>query len=256
MGDLGFMSPDHSSLPFPNFQQSRPARTRWSLVRRAAGTGNEATTALGEILSHYWYPLYAWARHRGMTADDAADAVQSFVEVIIAENLLASAHEERGRLRGLLLVAFQRHVSDQDRRSKAQKRGGSAPHLSIDWRGAESIYASEPALRETPEALYTRAWAVSLMEEAVVRLTAHYEQSGRGELLAALLPALESPLPDATYAQIAPSLGLTSGALRSAAVRLRKRYRLILLELASARLGITSEAALEAELRELLRAST
>jgi RNA polymerase sigma-70 factor (ECF subfamily) len=246
-----------SAIPAPFAQAPHGAvrRTRWSLVKRAVGTGDAARDALGEILSHYWYPLYAWARRRGMKEEDAADAVQSFLQEVIAENLLARASEERGRLRALLLSAFQRHVRGLARRAGAQKRGGGAAHLTIDWQGAESIYAGEPALCEDPDTLYTRAWSVSLMEEAVVKLTAHYEETGRGALLAALLPALESPLPDTTYADIAPALGMTPGALRGAALRLRKRYRHILLELASVRLGITSEAALEAELRALLSPS-
>lgn len=236
----------------PPCEQSSPQPTRWSLVKRAAGIGDTAKDALGEILSHYWYPLYAWARRRGLTEEDAADGVQSFLKAVIADNLLARASEERGRLRSLLLTAFQRHLTSENRRTRAQKRGGGRVHLTIDWAGAESIYAGEPALRESPEALYARTWAISLMEEAVVRLTAHYEASGRGALLAALLPALEAPLPETTYAEVAASLNLSPGAMRNATLRMRKRYRLILLELASARLGITSEAALQTELRSLL----
>ena len=86
-----------------------------------------------------------------------------------------------------------------------------------------------------------------------MRLATHYETSGRGALYAALLPALESTFPDTTFADTAVSLGMTSGSLRSAAVRMRHRYRAILLEMASERLGITSEAALAEELRVLLR---
>jgi RNA polymerase sigma-70 factor (ECF subfamily) len=125
-------------------------------------------------------------------------------------------------------------------------------HLSIDWQGAETIYLTEPALSESPEVLYARAWAVSLMEEALCQLTALYDRDGRGALCKVLLPALESPLPDTTFAEAAAGLGLTAGALRSAAVRMRQRYRRILLALAAERLGVTCEAALSEELRVLL----
>lgn len=207
---------------------------------------------MGEIFGHYWYPLYAWARRSGMTEPDAADGVQSFLEKACAENLLAAAREERGRLRSWLLKCFQRHLNNHYRRSTAQKRGGGAVHLSIDWQGAESIYKAEPALAESPDALYTRAWAVSLMEEALQRLAAHYQSTGRTALHDVLLPALESPPPDITFAEAGAALGMTSAALRTAAVRMRHRYRTILLELAAARLGITSEVALAAELRTIL----
>ena len=190
-----------------------------------------------------------------MTADDAADGVQDFLAKACATNLLAAAREERGRLRAWLLKCFQRHLADLYDRERAQKRGGGAVHLSIDWQGAESIYLAEPALTKSPDALYARTWAVSLMEEALLQLAAHYAKDGRVALHDALLPALESPLPDTTYAATAATLGMTPGSLRSAAVRFRHRYRSILLELATARLGITCEAALAAELRALLTGS-
>ena len=188
-----------------------------------------------------------------MSGEDAADGVQSFMEKACASNLLAAAREERGRLRAWLLHCFLRYLKDLRRHDRAEKRGGGAVHLRIDWQGAESIYLAEPAQTETPDALYARAWAVSLMEEGMMRLATHYETSGRGALYAALLPALESTFPDTTFADTAVSLGMTGGALRSAAVRMRQCFRAILLELASERLGITNEAVLAEELRVLLR---
>ena len=193
--------------------------------------------------------LYAWARRSGMSGEDAADGVQSFMEKACATNLLAAAREERGRLRAWLLLCFQRHLKDLRRHDRAAKRGGGAVHLSVDWQGAESIYLAEPSHTETPDALYVSAWAVSLMEEGMCRLATHYEETGREALHAALLPALESRFPESNFPETAASLGMTSGTLRRAAVRMRHRYRAILLELASDRLGITSEAALAEELR-------
>ena len=205
-----------------------------------------------DILTHYWYPLYAWARRRGMTEEDAADSVQGFMEKACATNLIAAAREERGRLRSWLLKCLTRYVSEARDRKLAQKRGGGTVGLIIEWQRPETIYLAEPSLTESPEVLYSRAWAVSLMEEALLQLTAHYEKDGRGALCQALLPALESPLRDSTFAEEAVGLRMTAGALRSAAARMRQRYRKILLELATARLGITCEAALAEELRALL----
>lgn len=226
--------------------------TRWSLVRRAAGSGDAAQKALGEILSHYWYPLYAWARRGGMGEEDAADAVQSFLAKACATHLLARANQERGRLRSWMLSCFRNFLSNSGDKARAARRGGDAVHLSIDWPGAEALYQAEPALTESPDALYTRAWAISLMEEALVQLAAYYHSTGRTAFFDALLPALDSPLPDNTYAGLAPSLGMSSTALRTAVVRMRHRYRDILTSLAADRLGITSLAALSGELHDFL----
>ncbi len=228
------------------------ARTRWSLVHRAAAGDRSAPGALGEWLDIYWYPLYAWARRRGLSAEDAGDGVQSFLEKICAGNLLAHADATRGKLRSWLLKSFSNHLSSEDAKTRRQKRGGGAAHLHIDWTGVESTYLAEPALAVSPEALYARTWALSVMEEALDRVAAHYAETGRAALFEKLLPALEAPLPGETSSQAAAQLGMTGGAFRQATVRLRQRYRRALLDVAAVRLGITCEAQLEEELRALL----
>ena len=89
-------------------------------------------------------------------------------------------------------------------------------------------------------------------DEALSRLEAYFEASGRMEWFATLLPVLEGPLPDMTYREAASRLGMNEAACRQAALRFRQRYRSLLLEVASERLGITCEARLAEELRELL----
>jgi RNA polymerase sigma-70 factor (ECF subfamily) len=228
------------------------ARTRWSLVRRASGDGLVAHNALDELLTIYWYPLYAWARRRGLSPEDAGDGVQGFLGKVCERNLVAQADAERGKLRSWLLKSFSHFLITEHERSHRQKRGGDAAHVHIDWSGAETAYLAEPALTSTPEVLYARTWALSLMEEALEHVATHYAETNRGALFDALLPALESPLPDDTYADVAALLAMTPAALRQASVRLRQRYRRALLDLAAVRLGITSEAQLEDELLTLL----
>ncbi len=235
-----------------SFPQELFARTRWSLVRRASRNDDASRDALGELLAIYWYPLYAWARRRGLSPEDASDAVQGFVEKMCARQLLSQADEERGKLRSWLLKSFLNYLGSEGTRAGRLKRGGGAEHLHIDWSGAESLYLAEPVLSSSPEALYARTWALSLMDEALERVAAHYAGTGRSALFEALLPALESPLREQTYAEVATQLAMTPAALRQASVRLRARYRRELLELAAIRLGVTSEAQLEDELRGLL----
>ena len=104
----------------------------------------------------------------------------------------------------------------------------------------------------SPESLYARTWALSVLEEALDRVAIHYAETGRGALFEKLLPALEAPLPDETSASAAVQLGMTGAAFRQATVRLRQRYRRALLDVAAVRLGVTCEAQLEEELRALL----
>ncbi len=222
--------------------------TRWSLVRRAVGDRND----FGHWLGLYWYPLYAWARHKGQSCEDAADAVQSFLVKLCTRELLAQADEARGRLRSWLLTSFSNHLASAHVRSRRLKRGGGIPHLPIDWVSAESSYQADHPFASNAETLYVRTWALTLMEEALDRLAEHFRNTGRTELFEALLPALEAPLAETTYAALAPGLGLSPAALRQAAVRYRQRYRRALLDIAAQRLGISCEIQLQAELRELL----
>lgn len=239
------MNPDESLFPAGSGLFSR---TRWSLVRRAA----ESRSALGELLAIYWYPLYAWARRSGRSHEDASDGVQDFLAKFCERNLVAQADAARGKLRSWLLKSFANHLATEHERATRQKRGGDATHVHIDWTGAESAYLAEPTLASSPEALYARTWALTLMEEALDRVATHYAETDRSPLFDALHPALESPFADTTYAEVAARLAMTPAAVRQASVRLRQRWCRTLRDIAGQRLGITCEAQLEEELRALL----
>lgn len=224
------------------------ATTRWSLVRRATSDFGSLEAWVGL----YWYPLYAWARQRGMAAEDAADGVQSFLAKLCSRELLTQADSTRGSLRAWLLTSFGNHLATAHAAARSIKRGGCAQHISIDWAQIEIAYLADSARPSTPDAIYARSWALTLMEEALTATALHYAKSGRTALFEALVPALEAPLADSTYAEVATRLGIAGPALRQAAVRMRQRYRRALLAIAATRLGITCEAELEAEIRSLL----
>jgi DNA-directed RNA polymerase specialized sigma24 family protein len=223
--------------------------TRWSLVQRAArGTAAD----LDEWAGACWYPLYVWARQKELSTEDAADAVQDFLGKICTRNLLEQVDPARGRLRSWLLAGFTNHLSSLRSQSLRLKRGGGFRHLSVDRDGLEKFYQTDMSTVADAECAYSRAWALTLMDEALARLEAHYESGGRGELFGALLPALEAPLAETTYREAGARLGLSEAALRQAAVRFRQRYRRLLLDVAGERLGITCESRLAEELREWL----
>ncbi|HSP44241.1 MAG TPA: hypothetical protein VLO11_15305, partial [Luteolibacter sp.] len=232
----------------PRPQRTVLATTRWSLVRRAAA----GTAALDEWIGSCWYPLYTWARQQNWSPEDAADAVQEFLGKICNRNLLADADPARGRFRAWLLTGFSNHLSNAARKTSSIKRGGQHNQKHIDLQTLEQIYHHDMAAVVDPAQAYTRAWAITLMDEALLRLEAYFKSRDRSDLFHALLPALESPLPDSSYEESAARLGMTGPALRQAALRFRQRYRRLLLDVAGERLGITCHARLREELRELL----
>lgn len=223
--------------------------TRWSLVQRAARGG---AAELDEWVRACWYPLYVVARQKELSPEDAADTVQEFLGKVCARNLLGQVDPARGRLRSWLLAGFTNHLSTRRTRALRLKRGGGISHLSVDRHNFEKHYQSDMAAITDVDRAYSRAWALTLMDEALGRLAVHYEAGGRGALFDALLPALEGPFAKSTYRETAVRLGLNEAALRQAAVRFRQRYRRFLLDVAGERLGITCEARLAEELREWL----
>lgn len=200
------------------------ATTRWSLVERArAGTPGEARAALEELCAAAWYPLYAYARRRGLPHEEAADAAQGFFAEFLEHRGFARATRERGRLRAFLLGAFQLHLAGRAQRARAEKHGGARTTLSLDLARAEERFRHEPADPRSPERLYEAAWARGLLARVLTELAAEHASQGKAELFAALEGELAGETtPPAT---LAARLGTTPGAAKVAAHRLRALYR-------------------------------
>jgi RNA polymerase sigma-70 factor (ECF subfamily) len=170
---------------------------------------------------------------------------------MLEKDWLARADRERGKFRSLLLTLLVRHVAADEAKARAKKRGGDLKLIPIDWTSAEAFVVENLAVAPTPEQLFRRALAVRLFEAALTRLRARYESSGQSTLLEALLPALEGPLPDETYDDVAERLGTTPGAIKVAVSRMRSRFRTALREAAALALRREPGPGLDDELREL-----
>jgi DNA-directed RNA polymerase specialized sigma24 family protein len=229
--------------------------TRWSLIAALrAGDEPAKDAALETLCTAYWYPLYAYARRSGQGPDDAADLTQSFFAHLLEKEVFAMADPERGRLRTFLLSAMQRFLRDEWRKLQRLKRGGGLVPLSIDEALAEQNYAHEPADTLTPEALYHRRWALTLLERTVLELRAHYVAQGKTVLFDALTPTLTDDPDAASAVQLGAHLGMEPGAVRVAILRLRRRYRERLLAEVARSLDAQTEAEVEEEIAALFRA--
>ena len=198
----------------------------------------------------YWYPLYAYLRRRGYTADDAQDLTQAFFTRMLEKGVLRHADPARGRFRSFLLTALQHFVINEHEHDRALKRGGGEV-FSLDFSTAEGRVRREPATEATPESVYDRAWAVTLVERAVAQLRAEFTDAGKGDQYAHLEPYLAGERPNLSYAAAAPALGMSEGALKVAVHRMRRRFRELLHdEIAQT---VSSPDEIEDEIRYLLR---
>ena len=222
-------SPD----PSPAFAggNRRFETTRWTLVSAAGRRDTpESRAALSDLCRRYWYPVYAYVRRRGRNADDALDLTQGFFTRLIDKNDLAAADRTRGRFRAWLLTAVKHYLANEWDKATAEKRGGGRHVFSfdIDSGDAEERYRREPAHQVTPERIYDRRWALTLLEQALAALGEESAREGKGDLFAALKSTLTADgrdLTDPSYRDLAARLGTSEGALKVAAHRLRRRYR-------------------------------
>lgn len=228
--------------------------TRWTLIAEANGPDKAAArAALEKLCAAYWYPLYAYVRRRGRGAEDAEDLVQGFFLRLVERDYFAAASRERGRLRAFLVHQMDCWLADASRRRTAAKRGGGTAPLRMD--DAEARYAAEPAAEETPETLYHRRWALTLLAEAMRDLEESCTAAGQAESFAQLKPALtESTAAALDTAAVAAALDIPRDQVRVRVHRLRAQFREALLARVAATLHTARRSELEAEMRELMAA--
>jgi RNA polymerase sigma-70 factor (ECF subfamily) len=200
--------------------------TRWTVVLAAGDKeAPDAQHALATLCETYWYPIYAYARRKGHAAPEAEDLTQGFFSALLEKDYVNAADPERGRFRAFLLTAFQRYVSRERDRARAQKRGGGRAPLSLDFAYGERRYTIEPSHELTPERAFDRRWAITLLETVVERLQREMADAGKSEVFDGLKPHLLAPADGAAYADLAERLDSTEGAVKTALHRLRSRYR-------------------------------
>jgi RNA polymerase sigma factor (sigma-70 family) len=205
------------------------ATTHWSVVMKAGGSDPDAArSALSSLCEGYWYPLYAFLRRRGSDTEEARDLTQGFFADLLERGDLGTADPERGRFRSFLLGSLKHFAANEHERERALKRGGDRPRLSLDFEAAEGRYQLEPPDNRTPERLFEAQWARELLDRVVDRLRGQYVEEGKRELFDRLVPCLAGDAEAQPYAEISRALEMTEGAVKVAAHRLRRRFRVSL----------------------------
>src|SRR5271154_7111118 len=222
--------------------------TRWTLVIAAGDPRRkEARSALVSLCENYWYPLYAYLRRQGYPADQAQDLTQEFFTRVLEGRYLDRADPEKGRFRSFILTSLKFFVADEEDRRRARKRGGGMV-VQLEFSSGEERYQREPAHDETPERIFERRWALSVLDRVVERLRHEFVQHGRPEHFERLKVFLLGHS-DAPYATLALEMNTSEGALKVAIYRLCKKYReLFRQEIADT---VADPADVESELRFL-----
>ncbi len=199
--------------------------TDWYMLHQAAqGDCQGAAEALEELCRRYWPPVYAYIRRRGYEACQAEDLTQSFIASFLQTRVLAGLNAAKGRFRSFLLVSVKNFLANEWERSHARKRGGGRPLVSLDALAEEEHFcAATPAL--SPDALYDKRWALTILGQALRSLREQEIKAGRGVQFDHLHLLLTGGEVEPNYEAVGAVLGMTPEAVAMAVHRLRLRFR-------------------------------
>jgi DNA-directed RNA polymerase specialized sigma24 family protein len=166
---------------------------------------------------------------------------------ILEGRYLDRADPEKGRFRSFILTSLKFLVADEGDRQRECKRGGGMV-VPLEFSSGEERYQREPAHDETPEWIFERRWALSVLDRVAGKLRDEFVEHGRPEHFERLKVFLLGQS-DTPYAALAREMNTSEGALKVAIHRLRKRYReLFRQEIADT---VADPAEVESELRYL-----
>ena len=212
----------------------------------------ESVAALERLCQSYWYPLYVVVRRKGHSPHDAQDLTQEFFARFLERKYVALADQSRGKFRTFMLRSLEHFLINEWEKATAAKRGGERRSISWDAQDAESRYLLEPADVASPDKVFEKRWAMSLLDLVMSRLREEYSTPEKRQFFDAVKNSLWGESAAVPYAEIGARLGMAEGAVKVAAYRMRERYR----ELLRAEVGhtVSTSAEVDEELRYLAAA--
>ncbi len=221
--------PDRKLRNSASSKRPRFATTHWSVVLAAGKSSSpNQKQALETLCQGYWFPLYAYLRQRGYNTHEAEDYTQAFFTHILEKHDLQAADPKYGKFRSFLLIRLKYFLCDEQDRAKAKKRGGGRKIISLGFQNAEDQYALEPADQLSPEKLFEKSWALTVLERTMDRLENEMDKKNNKKLFELLKIYLTTEKDVIPYRNMAKELKMPEGSVRVAVHRLRRRYRKLL----------------------------
>ena len=189
--------------------------------------GARAQAALESLCGKYWHPLYVFLRGRNHSVEDAQDITQGFFENFLKGPAFGNYDRSRGRLRSYLLGALIHFESKWRRKKETHKAGGKYKFQSWDWLEAERQYQAEPDDVDSPDVLFDRRWAITMLEQVEVALREDYVGRGKRQLFELVHAHINGNLQQ-SLADAAASLNMSPEAFKMSGTRMRNKARVIL----------------------------
>lgn len=213
--------------------------TRWTLLEKSESP--DSGEVEDELCRRYWHPVHKYFLRFGAATDEAADLTQDFFVSFLGNGGFSRADRSKGRFRSFLLAAVKNHYLNDRKSAGRLKRGGHLDFVPVN----EDL---DRATGLTPDEAFEKAWAEDLLSSAARKVRDEWEAKGRpfGRLSPYLTDGRQAPKLQDT----ARDLEISLAALKSAVVRLRRRFLEVVRE--EVRSTVTDPAEEEAELRHLI----
>jgi RNA polymerase sigma-70 factor (ECF subfamily) len=194
--------------------------TRWTLVLRSHGEGDDAKAALSDLCAACYEPVVSFLRREGRSEDVAREVAHAFFENVLTGGL-GAPDPSRGRFRSYLLGALKHFLSKQRDAALAGKRGGGVEHVPLVSENDTAPGLPMPGVSDDTLA-FDREWALALIARALQSL--EQEHAHKPEFFQSLKPWLDGAA-NTSQAEAALALGMSETAVKVAIHRLRSRFR-------------------------------
>jgi DNA-directed RNA polymerase specialized sigma24 family protein len=229
------------------------ASTHWSVVLLAGKEHSlQSAAALEKLCRAYWYPLYSFTRRQGYGPHEAADLTQDFFSHLLSTNALGSVKREKGKFRSFLLASLKNLLANEWNRARSLKRGSGVPLFSLNEEMAEGRYKLDPADDMTPDRIFNRRWADTILSRALDRLRDECDGDAKIQRFDEVKVFLLGEQGTETLCMAAARLKLSLGALKGLVHRLRRRFRELIRDEVAQTVADPEE--IEQEIRDLFTA--
>jgi len=207
--------------------------TQWNLIQALRSCAPEIKNQiLDGLIARYWKPVYYFVRSQDHDNESAKDLVQGFFESCVERDSLAQADESRGRFRTFLLTSLTNYMRNVHRDGNAQKRRPTGGIVSLDELIDAEDRSFEPPTNETPEHIFSRAWAQDLVHRVLRALEDECAVTGKEDHFALFRARIIEPALEGTkapsLAELAPRFGITEKQAANYVLTARRAYQRLL----------------------------
>lgn len=207
--------------------------TQWNVLEALRMCTPEMKSQLLDgLISRYWKPVYCFVRIQGHDNEAAKDLVQGFFAACVERDSLTVADASRGRFRTFLLTSLTNYMRNVHRDGNAQKRRPAGGMVSLDELIDAEDSTFEPPTNETPEHIFSRAWAQDLVYRVLRALEDECAVTGKEDHFALFRARIIEPALEGTkapsLAELAPRFGVTEKQAANYVLTARRAYQRLL----------------------------